>query len=132
MLVMFKDIEIQGEPKKGEDKKGPTSPKQVGQGQDGSLVLPVRHAKLTGKSLAYMPEWDALGFWRAGEAAEWDVEVTKPGTYEVAMEWSVNDQNAGNPFVIEAGSNKLEEKAESTKRWDWYRIKKVGTVQIDG
>jgi hypothetical protein len=130
MLVYFKDIEIKYVPRTGEDKKGPTSPQVVK--QDGNaIVLPVRHATLTGKSLAYMPEWDALGFWRAGEAAEWEVDVAKPGTYQVSMEWSVNDQNAGNPFVIEAGANKLEGKVESTKRWDVYRIKQVGTITID-
>jgi hypothetical protein len=29
MLVLFKDIQILGEPKKGEDKKGPTTPKKI-------------------------------------------------------------------------------------------------------
>ena len=131
MLVYFKDIEIKHVPRTGEDKKGPTSPQKVQQSQDGTLVLPVRHATLTGKSLAYMPEWDALGFWRAGEGAEWDVEVTRPGTYDVAMEWSVDEKNAGNPFVIEAGSQRLDGKVESTKRWDVYRIKQVGTITLD-
>ena len=131
MLVYFKDIEIKHVPRTGEDKRGPTSPQKVAQSPDGTIVLPVRHAKLTGKSLAYMPEWDALGFWRAGEGAEWEVEVTKPGTYDVSMEWSVDDKNAGNPFVFEAGANKLEGKVESTNRWDIYRIKKIGTIQLD-
>src|SRR5687768_8598739 len=35
MLVMFKDIEIRGEPKKGPDKKGPTSPKKIEAAKDG-------------------------------------------------------------------------------------------------
>ncbi len=131
MLVMFKDIEIRGEPKKGEDKKGPTSPKQIVQGEDGSLVLPVRHARLTGDSLAYMPEWDALGFWRDADHAEWDVEVAKAGTYDVVMEWSVNDENAGNPFVLEAGPHRLEGKVPSTGRWDMYRRQRIGEIQLD-
>ena len=130
MLVHFKDIEIKHVPRTGEDKKGPTSPQPVKQ-EEATIVLPVRHATLSGKSLAYMPEWDALGFWRAGESATWDVEVTKPGTYDVSMEWSVNDQNAGAPFVVEAGPHRLEGKVESTKRWDIYRIKQIGTIQLD-
>ena len=131
MLVMFKDIEIRGEPKRGEDKKGPTSPKKIAQAGDGSLVLPVRHAKLTGGSLAYMPEWDALGFWRDADHAEWDVEVAKAGTYDLTMEWSVNDENAGNPFVVEAGKQRLEGKVPSTGRWDVYRRQRIGEIRLD-
>jgi hypothetical protein len=131
MLVMFKDIEILGEPKKGEDKKGPTTPQKIKQAQDGLLVLPVRHARLTGANLAYMPEWDALGFWRDQDHAEWDVEVAKAGTYDVVMEWSVADEHAGNPFVVEAGTERLAGKVPSTKRWDVYRRQKIGAIRLE-
>src|SRR5687768_16467726 len=57
MLVMFKDIQILGEPKKGEDKKGPTTPRRIEREKDGSLILHARHCTITGQSLAYMPEW---------------------------------------------------------------------------
>ena len=130
MLVYFKDIEIKAVPRAGEDKKGPTSPRKIQQDQDGGIVLPVRHATLTGKSLAYMPEWDALGFWRQNESAQWDVDVTKGGTYDVTMEWSINDQNAGNPFSFEAGDKRLEGKVPSTGRWDVYRIERIGQIEL--
>jgi hypothetical protein len=132
MLVMFKDIEIQGRPKKGEDKKGPTTPQKITQSPSGTVVLPARHCKITGRpgGLAFMPEWDALGFWRDTDHVEWDVEVTKPGTYDVAMEWSVDEKNAGNPFVLEAGEKRLEGKIPSTKRWDVYRIQKMGQIEL--
>jgi hypothetical protein len=90
-----------------------------------------RHARLVGKELGFMPEWDALGFWRDSDHAEWEVEVPKAGTYDVAIEWSVGEQNAGHPFVLESGENKLEGKIESTKRWDVYRIAKVGQIKLD-
>ena len=131
MLVMFKDIEVQGTPKKGPDKKGPTDPRKVAAAADGSLVLPARHARLTGPSLAFMPEWDALGFWRATDHAEWDVEVAKGGTYDVTLEWSVDEKNAGNPYAVEAGGSRLEGKVGSTKRWDLFRRETVGQVRLD-
>ena len=40
-------------------------------------------------------------------------------------------QNAGNPFVIEAGKGKLEGKVQSTGRWDVYRQEKIGQIQLD-
>jgi hypothetical protein len=131
MLVMFKDIEILGSPKKGPDLKGPTTPRKVQQNPDGSLILHTRDSRLTGSSLAYMPEWQALGFWRDQDHAEWDVEVARAGTYDVVWEWSVDDNNAGNPFVVEAGAHRLEGKVGSTKRWDVYRRAGIGRLQLD-
>jgi serine/threonine-protein kinase len=43
----------------------------------------------------------------------------------------VNDENAGNPFVIEAGSHRLEGKVRSTGRWDVYRREKIGEIRLD-
>lgn len=131
MLVMFKDIEILAVSRSGEDKKGPTSPKKLAAGEDGTLVLPVRHATLTGSSLAYMPEWDALGFWRDQDHAAWEVEVPQAGIYDVTMEWSVSDESAGNLFAVEAGTRRLETKVASTGRWDVYRIEKIGRLQLE-
>jgi hypothetical protein len=130
MLVMFKDIEIQAVPI-GPDKKGPTTPQTVKAAANGALVLPVRHCRITGQNLAYMPEWDALGFWRDTDHAAWDVEVAKAGAYDVVMEWSVDEKNAGNPFVVEAGANRLEAKVPSTKRWDTFRRETVGQIRLE-
>jgi hypothetical protein len=132
MLVYFKDIEIKPVPRgAGGDKKGPTSPQKVSQDDKGLVVLPARHSTLTGANLAYMPEWDALGFWTDADHAAWDVEVSKPGTYDVMMEWSVDEQNSGHPFVLEAGPHRMTGKAESTKRWDTFRIETIGQIQLD-
>ena len=130
MLVYFKDIQIQGEPKRGEDKKGPTSPQKIFQSKDGPIILPARHCTITGKNLAFMPEWDALGFWRDTDHVEWDLEVATAGVYDVTMEWSVDDKNAGNPFALIAGDRKLEGKVPTTTRWDTYRITKVGQIDL--
>lgn len=130
MLVMFKDIEMQGEPKKGPDLKGPTTPQKITASDNGTLVLPAKHSKLTGASLAYMPEWQALGFWRQQEQAAWEVDVAKAGTYDVTMEWSVDDKNAGNPFVLEAGSERLEGKAPSTGKWNVLRRENIGQIKL--
>lgn len=131
MLVMFKDIEIQGEPKKGDDKKGPTTPKRIEAEKDGSLILHARHCTIAGKNLAYMPEWQALGFWRDTDTAEWEVNVPKSGVYDVTMEWSVDDRNANNPFALVAGASKLEGKVPTTKRWDVYRLDPIGQIKLE-
>jgi hypothetical protein len=131
MLVLFKDIQILGEPKKGEDKKGPTTPKKIEPEKDGSLILHAKHCSITGQSLAYMPEWQALGFWRDTDTAQWTVNVPKAGAYNVTMEWSVDDRNAGNPFVLTARNTRLEGKIASTKRWDIYRLEPIGQIDLE-
>lgn len=130
MLVMFKDIEVLAPDRKGPDKKGPTSPQVVKPEKDGSIRLMARYCDLTGKSLAFMPEWDALGFWRAGENATWQVETTAPATYDVVMEWSVDPKHAGNPFVLGVGNKQLEAKVESSGRWDIFRRAKIGQLEL--
>ena len=111
-------------------KKSPTTPQKVTQQGGGAIVLPARHCTIDGKTLAFMPEWEALGFWRAGEAASWDVEVTRAGAYDVTMEWSVDDRNANNPFVVEAGDKKIAGKVPSTGAWNVYRIKNIGRLEL--
>lgn len=131
MLVMFKDIEILGEPKKGPDKKGPTTPAKITAATDGTLVLPAVSCLITGTSLAYMPEWQALGFWRQQDHASWEVEVAKPGVYDVTLEWSVDDKNAGNPYALVAGNERLEGKVESTVKWNTFRRAKIGQIKLE-
>jgi hypothetical protein len=133
LLVMFKDIEIKAVPRSGPDKKAPTEPKQIAQDAEGVMTLSARHAKIVGKSpsLAYMPEWQALGFWQSPDHAEWDVDVSKAGTYEVLMEWSVDDQNGGKPFVLEAGKQRIEGKVPSTGNWERFKIQKIGEVTLE-
>jgi peptidoglycan-N-acetylglucosamine deacetylase len=131
MLVYFKDIEVLGEPKKGEDKKAASEPTKIEANKDGSLVLPARHCTITGKNLAFMPEWEALGFWRDSDHASWEVDVPKAGTYDVFIEWSVDEKNAGNPFVVEAGQRRLESKVPSSKKWNTFRRERIGQIALD-
>jgi len=130
MLVMFKDIEVQVAAQTGPDKTAPTEPALVQPDAKGRLHLGAKTARLTGAKLAYMPEWDALGFWRAKEQAEWDVEIVKPGLYDVYLEWSVDDKNAGNPFALVAGDKRLEGNVEASGAWDVYRRGIVGQIEL--
>jgi hypothetical protein len=132
--VYFKDIEIKAPKREGADKTEKTSPKKIESAAERGaelIVLPGRNAKIVGEKLKYMPEWDALGFWDAGNDAVWEVEVKQAGNYDVMMEWSVDDQNAGKEFVLEAGGEKFQAKVESSKRWDTYRIEVIGKLKLD-
>ena len=131
MLVMFKDIEICAVPPTKPDVTGPTSPATIEVGAKRVLALTAAASRITGENLAYMPEWQAHGFWRAGEYADWEVNVPAAGPYDVFMEWSVADKSAGNPMAVIAGESRLERTVQSTGAWDVYRIKNIGQIELD-
>ncbi len=131
MRVLFKDIEIRPVTKSGPDKTAPSAPEKIQPGARGQIVLPAHSSRIDGVKLAYMPEWDALGFWRDTDQAAWDLEQVKAGTYDVFMEWSVALEHAGNPFVLESGNHRLESSVESSGAWDVYRIKKIGQIELE-
>jgi hypothetical protein len=81
---------------------------------DSTLNLTAEKGKATGSEIKYMPEWKAFGWFTAADRVEWDVEVTKGGKYDVFLEWSVSDEEAGKPFIFEAGNQQLEKKAGKT------------------
>ncbi len=131
MLVMFKDIEIQVPPKKkGPVEKTSTKPRKILPEKRGSLVLPAVAARTVGSSLAYIPSIAALGWWTCDNHAEWDLQTTRPATYDVYLEWAVNDKNAGNAYTVEAAGQCIEGKIASTGAWDKYGYTKIGQIQI--
>jgi hypothetical protein len=77
-----------------------------------------------------MPEWKAFGWFNVEDQAEWNVQVRKNGKYDVYLEWSVSDAEAGKPFVFEAGNKKLEGKIGKTGSWFTYKKEKIGTISL--
>lgn len=43
----------------------------------------------------------------------------------------MNGENAGNPFVLEAGPQRLAGAVPSTGRWDVYRRQRIGEIRLD-
>jgi peptidoglycan/xylan/chitin deacetylase (PgdA/CDA1 family) len=98
--------------------------------QEGTFELTAEKGKATGPEIKYMPEWKAFGWFTAADRVEWDVEVTKGGKYEVFLEWSVSDEEAGKPFVFEAGEQQLEKKVGKTGSWETFKSVKIGRIQL--
>ena len=88
-----------GEPKKGEDKKGPTSPKKITQGKDGVDRAARRALHAHRHEPGVHARVGRAGLLAAtGDHAEWDVEVAKAGMYDVTMEWSVDQRTPATPL----------------------------------
>src|SRR6476661_2740560 len=72
-----------------------------------TLHLTAENGKPLGPDIKYMPEWKAFGWFTAKDSVEWDVDVPAAGDYNVQLEWSVSDEDAGKEFILIAANDKL-------------------------
>lgn len=105
-------------------------PEMVGPTGNGQIILSANKGKGTGPKIQYMPEWKAFGWFTAEDQVEWDVEVLKAGTYAIHMEWSVDDAEAGKPYIVQASGTKYVGKVDKTGSWETFRKKIVGQIQL--
>lgn len=102
----------------------------IQQEADGSYRLVSWLAGTTGERIKYMPEWKAFGWFNIGEQAIWKADIAKAGKYDVYIEYSVSDKEAGKTFILQAGAKKLKGKFEKTGSWFTFRTKKAGTLRL--
>ncbi len=96
----------------------------------GTYLLTAESASAHGPNIKYMPEWRAFGWFSGADRLTWEVAVEKKGKYDVYMEWSVKDQEAGKPFVLTAGNRLLKGKVGNTGSWFTYRTEKIGAILL--
>jgi len=99
---------------------------------DGSLLLTAENGKPIGPEIKYMPEWKAFGWFTAADRVEWDVDVTHAGEYEVHLEWSVSNEEAGKEFLLEANDNRLTGVVGQSGSWETYKNENVGKIRLSG
>ncbi|CAL1520346.1 hypothetical protein [Chitinophaga sp. MM2321] len=104
--------------------------KKVVTENDGSLLLSAEAGYAIGPSIKYMPEWKAFGWFRSADRVEWDVTINKKGTYDVYLEWSVSDEDAGKPFIVQAGKRQLKALTGKSGSWETFTSKKVGIIRL--
>ncbi len=97
---------------------------------NGSLRLSAEMGKAIGPEIKYMPEWKAFGWFTAKDRVEWNVLVKKSGEYEVFLEWSISDVEAGKPFVFRAGDKELKNIVAKSGSWETFKSKKIGSVHL--
>lgn len=98
--------------------------------EDGAFHLTAALAQAIGPEIKYMPEWKAFGWFTTEDRAEWNVNVDKAGKYEVFLNWSVSDSEAGKSFLFESGTRKIKGKIAKTGSWFTYAKKKIGVINL--
>jgi hypothetical protein len=94
------------------------------------IELRAELAKSKGPEIKYMPEWRAFGWFTELDQVEWEVSLKKGGTYEVYLDWSVSDEEAGKPYVFESGNQRISSTVGKTGSWFTYRYEKIGTIKL--
>src|SRR5690606_28799689 len=84
-----------------------------------------------GPDIEYMPEWKAFGWFRSDDKVEWQVDITQIGEYEVWLEWSVSDEEAGKPFVLEVEGDSLTGNVQRSGSWESFKKEIIGTIQLE-
>ncbi len=106
-------------------------PSKVVANEEGILILSAERGKAIGPDIKYMPEWEAFGWFTGKDRVEWEVAVEQKGKYTVLLEWSVDDKEAGKPFVVETGKKQLTGTVEKSGSWETYRTTAIGTMELE-
>ncbi|MBN00839.1 MAG: dehydrogenase [Planctomycetaceae bacterium] len=106
-------------------------PKQVEQGDEGNITLNAADCRIYGDTLVFESHYGNLGYWQsASDVAEWLVNISKAGTYDVSIDYACDDGTANNTFAMEIGSDRLVGKVPGTGTWDNYRTMSIGQVTV--
>lgn len=94
-------------------------------------MLTAETGKGEGPAIKYMPEWRAFGWFTSSDSVLWDVNVSNAGNYDVIMEWSVDDAEAGKEFVLSSGADQLTGTVGKSGSWEVYKTENIGTIKLD-
>lgn len=106
-------------------------PEMVGINDQNQLVLTANKGKGIGPKIQYMPEWKAFGWFTGADYVEWDIEVTKAGSFDVQLEWSVSDEDAGKNFIIESPASTLKGIVGKSGSWETFKTKSIGKMKLN-
>lgn len=109
----------------------PNEPKDIHAASDGALSLQASAGRGVGPRIEYMPEWAAFGWFTSDDLVEWDVVVSAPGNYDVYLNWSVSDEEAGKPFAFEIADQRIEGVVEKSGSWETFKTMKIGEARLN-
>jgi alpha-L-fucosidase len=105
------------------------------QAADGTLTLKATDADLFGKSLRLETKIagaeENIGYWLdPKEYAQWPVTITKPGEFDVAIEYACAPDSEGSVYNLIIGKENLEVSTAATKGWADFKTAISGQIKI--
>jgi len=98
------------------------------QSKDGSITLGAEIATIEG-STAQLEGGDkqAIGFWsNPKDTVSWDFSVSKPGTYNMTLEYACEPAAAGSSFQVKVGNQMVKADVSSTGSWSTFKPLSLG------
>jgi putative membrane-bound dehydrogenase-like protein len=100
--------------------------------KNGAYALPASACEIHGGDICFEEPFRNVGCWHGqDDHVVWALDVAKPGTFDVWLDYSCSDAVAGNAFMIQGGKAPLGGKVAGTGGWDRYAQKKIGEVALD-
>ncbi|MBX3239604.1 MAG: neutral/alkaline non-lysosomal ceramidase N-terminal domain-containing protein [Chitinophagaceae bacterium] len=94
------------------------------------LVLSAEKGKAIGPDIKYMPEWKAFGWFQHKDKVEWEINIKEGKEYIVLMEWSVADDHAGQPFILESNTGRITGNVGKSGSWETFTSAVIGALKI--
>jgi arylsulfatase A-like enzyme len=104
------------------------------QAENGTIALQARTAEVHGVQLRYepLPHKNTLGFWtRADDWASWELTVTKPGTFAVAVLQGCGKGQGGSEVELAVEGQTLNFSVEDTGGFQNFKLRMIGTVKLE-
>ena len=112
-------------------KGAPSGPEPIRPDDKGQFTLYSKTAQLFAKQLRYHPDLDLIGPWvNESDAALWQVDLPAAGRYRVYLLHAMDDNNAGNTWLIESDLGVLEGKVSTTGGFDKFIENEVGFIEL--
>ncbi|WP_166831636.1 neutral/alkaline non-lysosomal ceramidase N-terminal domain-containing protein [Thalassoroseus pseudoceratinae] len=106
-------------------------PQVVRPDDDGVLKLTATVAEIRGKDITFETDFSNIGYWHdQGDSAVWQIDLPKPGEYDVYLNFACVGSAAGNSFRVDGLPNPIVGKVASTGGWDRYRQPKIGRTTL--
>lgn len=112
------------------DYRSDNYPALVQADEDGVMLLTAKKGKAIGPNIKYMPEWEAFGWFMPVDKVEWNIHLETGGVFNVILEWSVDDNHSGQPFIIESNNSQIAGLIEKSGSWETFTSKKIGTLSL--
>jgi putative membrane-bound dehydrogenase-like protein len=105
---------------------------RISPGNSGIIELRASKCRLDGERIAYMPDYDAIGWWTSEQdRAQWTLVLDRPGKYQVEWDYAVSPDASGNLWQIDIGGKEhLTGTVMSTGSWEHFATQTLGTVDL--
>jgi putative membrane-bound dehydrogenase-like protein len=99
---------------------------------NGSLRLLATNGAIHGGEITFEPEFRNIGYWHGeNDHVVWTVELDKPTSFDVYLEWACADSSAGNILILDVAGKTLRHRVAGTGAdWTNYKVTKIGAITV--